>query len=58
MATFKNTTGTKAVNITRDATGMVRAFYVQIYKGEEQVLQSNSFSTWAKAEKWAKSKIN
>lgn len=58
MATFTNTTGTKAVNIRRDATGNIHAFYVQIYKGEEQVLQVNSFATWAKAEKWANKKLN
>lgn len=34
MTTLKNTTGSKAVNITIDATGNVRAMYVQIYNGE------------------------
>ena len=37
MTTIKNTTGTKAVNISTDATGTVRAMYVQIYNGHEQV---------------------
>jgi hypothetical protein len=58
MTTIKNTTGTKAVNISTDATGTVIAMYVQIYKGEEQVLESKSYSTEKRALKWAKSKLN
>tara|TARA_R100000951_G_scaffold105834_1_gene99901 strand:+ start:381 stop:557 length:177 start_codon:yes stop_codon:yes gene_type:complete len=58
MTTLKNTTGTKAVNISTDGTGTIRAFYVQIYKGNEQVLESKSYSTIKRAEKWAKSKLN
>ena len=53
MTTIKNTTGSKAVNITTDATGNVRAMYVQIYNGEEQVLQVKTFSSIKNAEKWA-----
>jgi hypothetical protein len=53
MTTIKNTTGSKAVNITTDATGKVRAMYVQIYNGEQQVLQSKSFSNQNTASKWA-----
>jgi hypothetical protein len=40
MTTLKNTTGSKAVNIITDATGNVRAMYVQIYNGEQQVFAS------------------
>ena len=58
MATIKNTTGTKAVNISTDATGKVRAMYVQIYNGHEQVLESKSYSTEKRALKWAESKLN
>jgi len=58
MTTFKNTTGSKAVNITTDATGNVRAMYVQIYKGEQQVLQSKTFANSKNAEKWAKKILN
>lgn len=58
MTTLKNTTGTKAVNISTDGTGTIRAIYVQIYKGNEQVLESKSYSTIKRAEKWAKSKLN
>jgi hypothetical protein len=53
MTTLKNTTGSKAVNISTDATGNVRAMYVQIYKGEEQVLKAKTFKTVKNAEKWA-----
>lgn len=53
MTTIKNTTGSKAVNITTDATGNVRAMYVQLYNDEQQVLQAKSFSSIKNAEKWA-----
>lgn len=58
MTTIKNTTGTKAVNISTDATGKVRAMYVQIHNGHEQVLESKSYSTEKRALKWAESKLN
>ena len=58
MTTIKNTTGTKAVNISTDATGTVRVMYVQIYNGHEQVLESKSYSTEKRALKWAESKLN
>lgn len=53
MTTIKNTTGSKAVNISTDATGNVRAMYVQIYQGEQQVLQSKTFVSIKNAQKWA-----
>jgi hypothetical protein len=53
MTTIKNNTGTKAVNISTDATGTVNAMYVQIYNGQEQVLQSKSYRTMNAAIKWA-----
>jgi hypothetical protein len=58
MTTLKNTTGSKAVNITTDAIGKVRAMYVQIYNGEQQVLQSKTFATEKNAEKWANKILN
>ncbi len=58
MTTFQNTTGSKAVNITIDATGNARAMYVQIYKSEQQVLQSKTFASLKNAEKWAKKILN
>lgn len=53
MTTLKNLTGSKAVNIRKDATGMFRAMYVQVYQGQEQVLEAKSFNTIKGAEKWA-----
>ena len=58
MTTLKNTTGSKAVNISTDATGNVRAMYVQVRNGEEQVLQAKSFANTKNAEKWAKQILN
>jgi hypothetical protein len=53
MTTIKNETGSKAVNISTDATGNVRAMYVQIYQGEQQFLQAKTFASIKNAEKWA-----
>ena len=58
MKTLTNTTKTKAVNILTDSTGMVRAMYVQIYNGQEQVLDSKDYKSFKMAEKWAKKKLN
>jgi hypothetical protein len=58
MKTIRNKTGSKAVNITTDATGCVKAQYVQVYYGEEQVLQSKIFATVERAEKWAYKILN
>ena len=55
--TFSNETGSKKVNLIKDATGNIRAMYVQVYKGEEQVLDSKSYKSLKMAEKWAKSKL-
>ena len=58
MTTIKNNTGTKAVNISTDATGTINAMYVQIYNGQEQVLQSKSYRTMNAAIKWANKILN
>ena len=58
MTTLRNTTGSKAVNISTDATGIVIAMYVQIYNGEQQVLQSKTFATIKNAVKWANKTLN
>lgn len=58
MVTLKNNTGSKAVNISKDATGKIRAMYVQIYNNEQQVLESKTFSTIKNAEKWANKILN
>jgi len=58
MTTITNTTGSKAVNIRVSATGTVSAIYVQIYNGEQKVLQAKTFAGIFNAEKWAKKIIN
>ena len=58
MTTITNTTGTKAVNIYQNHDGQYRALYVQIYKGEQQVLQAKEFKRKASAEKWASKILN
>jgi hypothetical protein len=58
MTTIKNITGNKAVNISTDASGNTRAMYVQIYNGDQQVLQAKTFSTVKNAEKWANKILN
>lgn len=57
MTTLTNATGSKRVNISTDGTGTVRAMYVQVYNGEEQVLEAKSYSTIKRAEKWASKKL-
>ena len=61
MTTIKNSTGSKAVNINDQSAalgyGSFFAQHVQIYNGEQQVLESKSFSTKAGAERWASKKI-
>jgi hypothetical protein len=56
MTTLTNKTGSKAVNIKKNITSFI-AMYVQIYNGEQQVLQTKDFSTLVKATKWAESKL-
>jgi|688.fasta_scaffold1891525_1 hypothetical protein len=56
MTIIKNNTGTKAVNIKANMSSFI-AMYVQIYQGEQQVLQSKDFSSLKKATKWAESKL-
>jgi hypothetical protein len=52
MTTLTNSTGSKAVNIRMNEANSVIASYVQIYKGEEQVLQTKFFANTKNAEKW------
>ena len=53
MTTIKNLTGTKAVNISTDATGTINAMYVDVYNGQEQVLMSKQYKRKSTAIKWA-----
>jgi hypothetical protein len=54
MTTITNTTGTKAVNIVNQAPMSFVASYVQIYNGEQDVLQTKFFTTLKGATTWAK----
>lgn len=58
MTTLKNSTGTKAVNISTDATGTIVAMYVDIYNGQEQVLESKYYKRRNSAIRWANKKLN
>jgi hypothetical protein len=58
MTTLKNTTGSKAVNISNPSPMTFIAMYVQIYNGEQDVLQSKTFTTLKGATKWANTKLN
>ena len=58
MTTLSNTTGSKRVNLITDATGMIRAMYVQVYDGQEQVLDSKSYKSLKMATKWANKQLN
>ena len=54
MTTITNTSGSKAVNIVNQAPMTFVASYVQIYKGEQNVLQTKIFTTLKGATTWAK----
>ena len=58
MISITNLTGSKAVNISTDSTGKIRAVYVQVYNGDQQVIEFKTFSTKGRAEKWANSILN
>jgi hypothetical protein len=61
MKTLKNLTGTKKVNFvtyTGYESPIFRATYVQVYKGEEQVLDSKDYKSFKMAEKWGKKKLS
>ena len=57
MRTLSNTTGSKKVNIT-EKDGTFTAMYVQVYKGQEQVLQSMRYKTLKGATNYANYKLN
>jgi hypothetical protein len=58
MKTLTNRSGSKAVKISKDATGMFRAFYVLVFQDEDQVLQAKDFISIKNAEKWAAKILN
>ena len=61
MTTIANARGTKAVRITTDAEGTVRAMYIQYIETlatfgrtiDEQVLQAKTFANIKNAKRWA-----
>ena len=57
MRTLSNTTGSKKVNIT-EKDGTFTAMYVQVYKGQEHVLQSMRYKTLKGATNYANYKLN
>lgn len=58
MTTITTTTGTEAVNVYQKHDGNFRALYVQIYNGDQQVLQVKEFKTKTSALKWAYKILN
>ena len=60
MSTLSNQTGSKKVHIATDngyGTPIFRAMYVQVYKGQEQVLNTKSYKSFKMAEKWANKQL-
>jgi len=58
---ISNSTGSKRVDIiTQNDSGVSTfiAFYVQVYKGEEQVLDSKDYKSLKMAQKWAAKQLN
>jgi len=61
MTTLFNTSGSKKVNILIDNNydkPIFRSLYVQVYNGEEQVLDSKEYYSLKMATKWANKKLN
>jgi len=59
--TISNSTDSKRVNIITDngyGDSIFRAFFVQVYKGEEQVLDTKEYKSLKMAQKWAAKKLN
>lgn len=58
MTTLKNTTGSKAVKIVNQSPMVFIAFYILIYNGEEDVIQTKTFTTLKGASRWANKILN
>jgi hypothetical protein len=56
--TIFNQTKSKAVYIRTENSGQVRAWFVQIYNGEQSLIQMKSFVSIQNATKWAAKIIN
>jgi hypothetical protein len=56
MTILKNQSESKAVNISTNFGGFI-AIYVQIYNGEQQVLETKFFASEKRAMKWGQIKL-
>ena len=59
--TISNSTDSKRVNIITDngyGDSIFRAFFVQVYNGQEQVLDIKEYKSLKMAQKWAAKKLN
>lgn len=56
MKTLSNESGGKVVNIT-SKDGVFTCMYCDVYKGEQQVLDSKSYKSEKMAAKWAAKKL-
>ena len=57
MKALSNATGSKVVNIT-NRNGIFTCMYCDVYKGEQQVLDSKEFKSDKAAVKWANKQLN
>lgn len=56
MKTLSNESGSKVVNIT-SKDGVFTCMYCDVYKGEQQVLDSKAYKSEKMAIKWANKKL-
>lgn len=56
MKALSNESGSKVVNIT-SKDGVFTCMYFDVYKGEQQVLDSKSYKSEKMAAKWANKKL-
>ena len=59
--TISNSTDSKRVNIITDngyGDSIFRAFFVQVYNEQEQVLDTKEYKSLKMAQKWAAKKLN
>jgi len=56
MKTLSNESGSKVVNIA-NKDGVFTCMYCDVYKGEQQVLDSKSYKSEKMAVKWANNKL-
>ena len=57
MKTLTNTSGSKVVNIT-ERDGSFTCMYCDVYKGEQQVIESKEYRSEKMALKWSNKKLS